>query len=167
MVYHRSSKSFNEQNLKEIKEWAVDTVINWHENARPDYVFLTDSSGTSYGWVLKEAWKSAYGKEKMPAFYRIDPRAIDTASKETVKNYFERRVKKKNPRVIVFDEGDPSEEYTGVSDRPNENLVRTANFIRTNIQPTALIEEGSAPSCIRNVSIDEYPGKSPLSKLKF
>jgi len=91
--------------LKETKKWVKSIVKQWHSK-KPDYIFLTETAGTVYGYPLKEAWKKAYPNEKIPTFYRIDPTQIDgNEIQEEVNKYFQKRIKKDNPKIIVFDEG--------------------------------------------------------------
>lgn len=107
-----------EQAEREIREWAKKTVQEWHNKVNPDYVFVTETAGVPYGYVLKEAWKAAYQDENRPDFYRIDPRAIpprsgiggrtrrhDVKIDAGIKKYFQKRIKKDNANIIVFDEG--------------------------------------------------------------
>lgn len=99
---------------RQIREWAKATIQEWHEKAGPDYVFVTETAAVPYGYVLKEAWKAAYSGEPRPSFYRIDPRAvrdrksIDSEKREkfdkSIKNYFQKRIKKDDANIIVFDE---------------------------------------------------------------
>jgi len=123
------------EDLENTKRWAKEVVKQWHD-IRPDYVFLGETSAVPFGYVLKEAWKEAYGKESCPKFYRMNPFTAgnmmtgfkdkdskkgfwpmkideDTMSridrdtnefKNSIK-YLNKRVKKKNPKIIVFDEG--------------------------------------------------------------
>lgn len=109
-----------------IKKWAEIVVRQWHDEVKPDYIFLTETSAVPYGFVLKEAWRRAYEKEDMPRFQRIDP-MYSLIERGNIKNYLTRalkekpelvavanrnviapvskRVTKQNPRILVFDEG--------------------------------------------------------------
>lgn len=86
-------------------------ISEWH-TLKPQYVFLTETSATPWGYLIKSAWKQAYPNEECPRFYRIDPRALQNAwepQKETAlyekwNNYFTSRIKDKNSQVIIFDE---------------------------------------------------------------
>jgi len=96
-----------------------DVTVEVHD-FKPDYVFLTETSATPWGYVLREAYSKAYPGQKPPKFYRIDPSALagaqssrfdSTARKKMkeaargkLKGYFEKRIDKENPRVIIFDE---------------------------------------------------------------
>ena len=103
------------EDLEKTKKWAQYLVKQWHSKD-PDYIFLTESSAVLYGYPLKEAWKKAYPNEKPPAFYRMDPGALSHRSGKNRKSklsgenteeseYFRKRIKKKNPNIIVYDEG--------------------------------------------------------------
>jgi len=113
---------------KEVRDWAKKTVQEWHDKVVPDYIFVTETAGVSFGYVLKETWKEAYGGEKTPEFRRIDPKSMypmynteeyfDLSDEEKnakrrlayeaycrgVRKYFERRIKKDDAKIIVFDE---------------------------------------------------------------
>ena len=111
------------RDLEKTKKWTKDIVKQWHSKD-PDYVFLTETAGTLYGYTLKEAWEKAYPNEKPPAFYRIESsqtthpyrRKLDLEGKprdlktfeEKDKEYFQKRIKKENPKIIVFDESRPN-----------------------------------------------------------
>jgi|SRR3989344_1599271 len=95
-----------------IKKWAEGVVRQWHDDVKPDYIFLTETSAVPYGFVLKEAWKKAYGRENSPKFYRINPRTplimnvLDSnqASSnidymEKVRGYLKARHKLTNPYI--------------------------------------------------------------------
>ncbi|MFA4960362.1 MAG: hypothetical protein WC548_01740 [Candidatus Pacearchaeota archaeon] len=87
-------------------------------DSHPDYIFLTETSATPWGYFLKEAYKKAYPEEKLPAFYRVNPSAVVGTKKEThdpwreikrtarekLNEFFKVRIKKENPRVVIFDE---------------------------------------------------------------
>lgn len=92
----------------ETKQWIKKTIKSWHDIAKPDYIFHTETGATPYGFALKEAWKNAYPEEKTPTFYRIDPRVYSLTLeqwKEEIGKYFSKRIKKDNPRIIIHDEG--------------------------------------------------------------
>jgi hypothetical protein len=103
------------EDLKKTKKWAKEVVKRWHSKD-PDYVFLTETSGPLYGYVLKDTWKKAYPNEKPPEFFRINPDSLWYRTGENKKledsemiaeeeKYFKKRIKKKDPNIIVFDEG--------------------------------------------------------------
>ena len=112
-----------EQEKKEcvevIKAWVKKTVQEWHDKVSPDYIFVTETASVPYGYVLKETWKNTYPDEDCPDFYRIDPTAIpepgndqwvDEKTKEIIKQYFSKRIRKDDAKIIVFDEGGPKTE---------------------------------------------------------
>jgi len=79
----------------------------FHDVWRPEYVFLNETSAIPNGFVLKEAWKTAYPNEKPPIFYRIVPKAtaIGTSLPDTItKEFFEKRIKDKKAKIFVYDE---------------------------------------------------------------
>ncbi|MBU3913683.1 MAG: hypothetical protein KKE50_06340 [Nanoarchaeota archaeon] len=166
------------EDLEKTKEWAKRIVNQWHDEVHPDYVFLTETAGTLYGWTLKEAWKSAYGRKDTPQFYRIDPKALrydfktnEKRAKREAKSYFSRRIKKKNPKIIIFDEGcvlNESDENVmkdfyllSSSNRTNRgSLSRVANFIDYSLKKRGenaniyCSRQGNAP-IVRNSRIQE------------
>ena len=107
----QEERNENMEVIAEIKEWAKKTIEEWHDRVAPDYIFVTETAGVPYGFVLKETWKNAYPDEECPAFYRIDPKSKppEGVSEEKIQagldKYFDRRIKKDGARVIVFDEG--------------------------------------------------------------
>ena len=52
------------------KKWAENIIKKWHDEIKPDIVILTETSGFSFGYILKEAWKKAYPNEKIPCHWR-------------------------------------------------------------------------------------------------
>jgi hypothetical protein len=94
-------------------------ICDWHDRIKPKYVFLNETSATPYGWLFKEVWKEAYGDESLPNFYRIEPNTlvairdgrVGTEEYKKWREYFDKRVKDLNAKVIVFDE----EGVTGLS----------------------------------------------------
>jgi hypothetical protein len=90
-------------------------VKQWHDEVKPDYIFLTETSAIPFGYVLKEAWKVAYANKEIPKFYRVDPSFLMNATSEInsdrveqiakLKDYFSKLIDKINPSIIVFDEG--------------------------------------------------------------
>ena len=95
--------------IPELKE----RIKYWHDSG-VDSVFLAETSATPFGFILKQAWKEAYPEEKVPKFYRIDPRATSTigmrykyASDQRkhgriISDYFAKRVNK-DSKVVIFD----------------------------------------------------------------
>ncbi|MDD4901464.1 MAG: hypothetical protein PHS62_05215, partial [Patescibacteria group bacterium] len=62
-----------------------------------------------FGYLFKEAWKSAYSDEPTPRFYRINPRSVTRThmvpqNLEKFQDYLSRRIDDKNAKVIIFDE---------------------------------------------------------------
>lgn len=101
--------------IEEVKNWVKKTVQEWHDKVNPDYIFVTETAGVPYGYVLKKTWENAYPDEECPDFYRIDPGATrertddwvekDERKDKGIKKYFQKRIKKDNAKIIVFDEG--------------------------------------------------------------
>jgi len=81
---------------KTLDEFA-NQVKFFHDVYKPDYVFLTETSSTPIGYILKEAWKTAYPGEKPPVFLRIIPGRGN-------KEFFEKRIKNKDAKIFVYDE---------------------------------------------------------------
>ena len=52
-----------------IKEYAKKVIQYWHDEFKPDYVFLNETSAVPLGYVLKEAYSEAYGNEVIPLFF--------------------------------------------------------------------------------------------------
>ncbi len=116
-------KSWKEQltpeEIKRIKDWAGRVVKQWHDEVKPDYIFLTETSAIPFGYVLKEAWKTAYNDEEIPKFYRVDPSFLMNTfgpgmkddnpyyikEEAILKEHFNALITKNNPNIIVFDEG--------------------------------------------------------------
>lgn len=91
-----------------VKEWIRMIVEEWHEKVNPDFIFLNDTSATIYGYPIKEAWKTAYPKEKTPTFYRINSFSI---RQEEIKSddmnldaFLKKRILKENPKILIYDE---------------------------------------------------------------
>lgn len=115
------------QEVEKIKNWAKRIVKQWHDEVRPDYIFLTETSAIPFGYILKETWKTMYGKDVTPDFFRIDPeylKGMEVLSRKkelernwpNIKNHIRDLIKKDNPKIIVFDEGnimdtDVNQEY--------------------------------------------------------
>jgi len=109
-----------EKDRNDAKEWIKDAVAKMR-NLHPDYIFLTETGAVPYGYALKGAWKKAYPNEPLPRFYRIEKYMISSGQTYHLPNrttneqrsaningerrYFEKRIKKGNARIIVFDEG--------------------------------------------------------------
>ena len=51
-------RAISREDLEKTKEWTKDIVKQWHDEVHPDYIFLTETAGTLYGYPIKEAWKS-------------------------------------------------------------------------------------------------------------
>lgn len=126
-----AEKIFSDYEAKKIEEWAVKIVESWHDDIKPDYIFLTETSATPAGYVLKETWQQAYPKENLPKFLRINPTASLVTGEKTIigpgyergdirnkkekineeeankfiSEYISNTITKTNPRIIVFDEG--------------------------------------------------------------
>ncbi|MFA6042665.1 MAG: hypothetical protein WCV85_06735 [Patescibacteria group bacterium] len=114
-------EQLTEHQTERIKNWAAKVVTQWHDEIKPDYVFVTDSSAIPYGYVLKAAWKAAFqGEESIPRFLRVDPMLfkwlennddglVQKMAQESYAPQMEERLKriisKENPKIIVFDEG--------------------------------------------------------------
>jgi hypothetical protein len=65
------------EEVERLKKWAGDTVRLWHDEAKPDYIFVTEANGLPSGFLIKHTWETAYPKEAQPVFYRVDPRLFD------------------------------------------------------------------------------------------
>jgi hypothetical protein len=141
-----------EEKLDGVKKWARETIAKWHE-VNPDYVFLTESASIPPGYILKEAWIEAYGKKDMPKFYRLDPqispsrgahmhasyklsssererylKSITEKAIEGEEKYFKSRIKKRNPKIIVYDDGGGPFFRFGLLYKNGEKESSEANF---------------------------------------
>ncbi|MFA6322513.1 MAG: hypothetical protein WCX71_03460 [Candidatus Buchananbacteria bacterium] len=110
----------------QLRSEIINMIRRWHDEIKPDYIFLTECSATPFGFLFKEAWKAAYSDEDPPLFYRIDPRALTNAiyynqGKRMDQDfspylkwidYFKKRITKQNPKVIVYDESVATGEST-------------------------------------------------------
>lgn len=167
---------------KEIREWAKKTIQEWHDKVNPDYVFVTETAGIPYGYVLKEGWKNAYPDEEAPDFYRIDPKAIppDESNEEKIneglKKYFTKRIKKDNANIIVFDEGlnKPLQQHYAegkdvLEDWSGGSLKSAAGDINYGIRDYSSKKGANiwiASGCPDNTGDDELLGGYTIDKLK-
>ena len=132
----KQDEVLTEAEAEGIREYAKKVIQRWH-NFKPDYVFLNETSAVPLGYVLKEAYREAYGNEELPIFYRVNPAILPSYHRsggsgepwkpygvspklarnpvylERVKNFFKDRIKKENAKVVVVDEYSP----TGISIR--------------------------------------------------
>lgn len=119
-------KVMSQNDAEALELYAISKVAEWHDRVKPDYVFLNETSAVPLGYVLKEAWKTAYPDEKSPVFYRINPAVLPTNPRwddfygsergidqritrdpkyqKKMRDFFKYRIKKKNPIVVVLDE---------------------------------------------------------------
>jgi hypothetical protein len=99
-----------------------ETIIGIHKYA-PAYVFLLETTSTPEGFKIKEALKTAYPNQPAPIFYRIDPRQVIgvlsqgrriikgkenptkeyEAKKKELEEFFRKRIKDKNARILIYD----------------------------------------------------------------
>jgi len=105
MVKETEKKIFENYEINEIKKEANEIIKKWHK-IKPDYVFLSESAAVPFGYLFKEIWKKAYPSEKPPIFYRMDPVGTVNLSEKDLAQNMKKRIKKLNPRILVFDEGD-------------------------------------------------------------
>jgi hypothetical protein len=101
-------EQLSQESQEKIKIWAEGVVRQWHDDVKPDYIFLTETGAIPYGFVLKETWKKAYGRENAPKFYRVDPVPLIRDEEKDgghISKFFTSRIKKESPRILVFDEG--------------------------------------------------------------
>ncbi len=110
---------------EEVKKWIKMIVGEWHEKVKPDFIFLNDTSATIYGYPIKEAWKIAYPKEKIPTFYRINSYFIrEKMIKRDDKNldaFLKKRILKENPKILIYDETSRTNDN---NDHPNTGRLR-------------------------------------------
>lgn len=170
----KREKGLEKYSTKE-RQWVKEVIKQWHDKVHPDYVFLTETRGTLYGWVFKEAWKKAYPDEKSPIFYRIDPMAwynpkiggVPVEAMGGIEKYFKRRIKKDNAQIVIFDEhGSPlnapwtiptkdidfKKERMGQSGQSSLNIAR--DLIRWAYEGGPVIES--------NHNLEDYPNLKPL-----
>jgi hypothetical protein len=96
---------------EKVKESFKEMISQWHDEIKPEYIFLNETSATPFGYLFKETWKTAYPKDKLPKLYRIDPPSLSYHSAENlkeIKDYLSKRVKNKDARIVVFDETGPT-----------------------------------------------------------
>lgn len=129
-----------EKERERTKEWIKNIVKQWDEKAKPDYVFLTETSSILYGYPIKEAWKKAYPGEKIPKFYRIDSypfrqRKVNRDDPD-LDAFFKKRIKKKNPKILIYDEHsyDDDDKYNprggeDCSQTPEEKMEYTGKLM--------------------------------------
>jgi hypothetical protein len=59
----------------------IISVLKKIHNHHPEAIFLTQTSATGYGFVIKEAWKKAYSNEKVPKILTIDVKELKDLSR--------------------------------------------------------------------------------------
>ncbi len=136
------------------KGWLRDTILNIHD-LHPDYIFLTESSAIPFGWSIKETWKKAYPNEPLPKFYRIEPGVLleDKGNYEGTKKYLQKRIKKDNARVIVFDEGQDSNAPTQIYIK-NPKYNTNFPFININVKSdNILYKERTLSKTMQNLDL--------------
>ncbi|MEK6918018.1 MAG: hypothetical protein AABW51_03650 [Nanoarchaeota archaeon] len=118
-ILRQEGHLFGELGETKDKEGVARMIKEWHK-IQPKYVFLTETSGTPWGYLIKAAWKEAYPNETVPKFYRVDPITLTRADyyysrnrdkrkeREQIDNRFEEffneRIKDKHSQIIIFDE---------------------------------------------------------------
>jgi|SRR3989344_4948987 len=123
-------KVMTSEDVKSYKEWAKKAVQQLHE-AKPDCIFLTESSAVPFGWSLKNAWKERYPDEDLPKFYRTSiTHGVDFNPEDYFSdffNFFNKRAPDKNKRVLIFDEYDKdNNDSNGPVYRVKDGLEDTA-----------------------------------------
>ena len=71
--YHTINK---ERVLEYLKSKDVAEKILEIHNYHPEIIFVTQSSATLFGWLIKEAWRNAWPDEQTPPIVTIDVRPI-------------------------------------------------------------------------------------------
>lgn len=101
----------SDEDVTAYKEWAEEKVREWHDSINPNYIFVTETSATPLGFLLKSTWKHAYPEESPPKFCRVDPQQISRLDRPRYMTriaQFEGFIKSfphnKNTRAIVIDE---------------------------------------------------------------
>lgn len=172
-------KAIDDRTASVAKKWAKEVIKRWHDKLRPEYVFLTETAGTQYGWILKETWIEAYGRKNMPKFYRIDPRSelVPDGKGPQVRDYFEKRIirpikrtiwekmiGKRKPTIIVYDEltlGHKKGYFSSKKRTEKKSIDRAANFILNNVpEANIYIEKGS------DVTLHTFPETRSTSKMR-
>lgn len=103
----------------------IDQIRYWHDEFKPDYVFLTETTAVPIGYVFKAAWETAYPNEELPKFFRVDPKAMGHRSnakdfsgyEKKLEDFLSKRIDKENPKIAIFDEQPVS--------RTSQKTVRT------------------------------------------
>ena len=115
---------------EKIKERFKEMISQWHDEIKPEYIFLNETSATPFGYLFKEAWKAAYPKDNLPKFYRIDPASLGVEDKQGDLKYLSKRVKNKDANIVIFDETGPTgssalrvNEFLSDSNRGQGNLT--------------------------------------------
>ena len=67
-------KIINQEEVRKLIDSFKPTIKLWHDRINPDYVFLADTGAFPFGYLIKSAWKEAYPEERVPSFFRVDPR---------------------------------------------------------------------------------------------
>jgi hypothetical protein len=136
-------RSIKGKDLESVKKWIKKVIIRWYD-VKPDYIFLSDTRDTLFGWPLREAWKKTYPKDKPPKFYRIDPMAFyglgghkrsdpqkQTISWKESQDFFSKRIKKKKPTVILFELGADVDEVFRYQDITFEKGIAKKSGVRS------------------------------------
>ncbi len=133
-------EKFRVQELSNIRsEQIINNIRYWHDEFKPDYIFLTETSAFPAGYAFKEAWKTAFPGETPPKFFRIDPKAMGLKSnakdfpeyERVLENFLRERISTDNPRVIIYDE----QPVTRASQQTIKNeMARKLNLPSKNIE---------------------------------
>jgi hypothetical protein len=114
------------EDVESYKEWAKKKIQEWHDNVKPDYILLTETSAVPLGWTLKAAWKEIYPDEETPEFFRSDigsesdpgggfgfrDGSLHEDPSQLV-SYIEKRKLDKSKNILIFDESSqkPGEKF--------------------------------------------------------
>ena len=98
-------------------------VVEQTHQYDPAYIFLTETSSISSGYMIKEGLKIAYPEDPLPKFYRINPTEVmelmlkgqhvvdgeedrdddfETKRKE-LEDFFKKRIKDREARILIYD----------------------------------------------------------------
>jgi len=86
-------------NLKNWEEGLRKNLLGLHDKYHPEAVFVTQTSGTNYGWMIRKLWKTAWPEEKALKVFTINVKPI-----RYTKNYPELFQNPISPQVKQIEE---------------------------------------------------------------
>jgi hypothetical protein len=110
--------------------YCIEELKEIHDTYHPSAIIVTQTSGTPSGWVLKEAYKTAYPNEPTPKILTIDVKGVRDADSQRRMEKFDkvvqemkRKLKKVNSKgnIVVVDEASSLGENGDLAKRTGKN----------------------------------------------